>query len=164
MWLRRQRVSEVDNQNLSHHILESWSTQSWRTCFRLCGRKPRRLRHACLDGQINCCTVHRTAVQYRCNAATNLGSPIDSCFRGAPISRPRTRNNSYRHRSATRRDYCFLSLNLQRRKLGLALARDADVVVCAIPQVPPNSLANRQKAFFDEAFDPFFRVNQVRLG
>lgn len=30
-------------------------------------------------------------------------------------------------------------------------------------QVPPNSLANRQKAFFDEAFDPFFRVNQVGI-
>ncbi|CBJ30169.1 conserved unknown protein [Ectocarpus siliculosus] len=27
--------------------------------------------------------------------------------------------------------------------------------------VPPNSLANRQKEFFDDAFDPFFRINQV---
>lgn len=31
----------------------------------------------------------------------------------------------------------------------------------AISQVPPNSRANRQKEFFDSAFSPFFRVNQV---
>lgn len=28
-------------------------------------------------------------------------------------------------------------------------------------QVPPNSLANRQKDFFDDKFSPFFRINQV---
>lgn len=38
---------------------------------------------------------------------------------------------------------CYRLLSLERRK------------------VPPNSLANRQKEFFDDAFSPFFRINQV---
>ena len=29
-------------------------------------------------------------------------------------------------------------------------------------QVPPSSLANRQKKYFDDNFSPFFRVNQVK--